>query len=281
MRRVQLYVPGNNRRMIAKAAELQVDSIILDLEDAVPPSEKENARDVLRSMLVETEFHCGEICLRINSLSDRESSRDIDFVSRLEKVDTVVVPKAESRLDAVFKETGKRILPIIESPRGVVVIEDIARSEGADAVAWAGADLSMLAGGELSAYERNGYILTRVVLTSRAYGLEPLDKVYFDVANIEGLVGEAENARRYGFSGKQVIHPTHIAPVENVFSPTEEQRSWAERVMEAFRSEEGSGRGAIRLDGSLIDMVHVRMAERILGVTSAMDQDGKEGRAGR
>lgn len=267
VRRAQLYVPGNNLKMIAKAATLRADSIILDLEDAVPPSEKQKARELLPSVLKETEFSCGELCLRINSLSEKEGPRDMELAGKMDAIDTVVVPKAESRLDLVSKKTGKRVLPVIESPKGILKIEEIATTEGTDALAWAGADLSMMAGGELSAYERNVYVLTRIALTSRAYGLEPIDKVYFDVGNIQGLIDEAENSRRYGFSGKQVIHPTHLAPVEKVFSPSEAQRLWAQRVLEAFRSEKVGGRGAIRLDGSLIDMVHVRIAERIVSGT--------------
>ncbi len=250
--------------MITKAASLAVDSIIFDLEDAVPPAEKGNARGTLSRMLGELEFSCGEVCVRINPLSDRQSSSDIEMAGRMDVVDTVVVPKAETRLDGVAKATGKGTLPVIESPKGMLNLEDIARSDGTDAIAWAGGDLSLLAGGELSAYERNPYVLTGIVLTARAYGLEAIDKVYFEIKNIEGLVDEATNARRYGFSGKQVIHPTHVAPVENVFSPTADQLSWAENVMNAFRSAAASGRGAIRLGDELVDMVHVRMAERLI-----------------
>lgn len=276
IRRVQLYVPGNNRKMISGAASFSVDSIIFDLEDAVPPAEKANARLTLREMLGDLVFKCNEICVRINSLSDKGSTKDIDMVGRIDAVDTIVVPKAESRLDGVAGSTGKKVLPVVESPKGMLKLEDIARSSGIDAIAWAGGDMSLLAGGELSAFERNPYVLTKIVLTARAYGLEAIDKVYFDITNIEGLVGEAANARKYGFSGKQVIHPTHITPVENVFTPSSEQLAWAEKVIRAFRTAEKSGRGAIRVDDTLVDEVHVRMAERIIRTRMKTEEKAKK-----
>lgn len=276
VRRSQIYVPGNNEKMITKASGFTSDSVIFDLEDAVLPSEKENARSILSKKLEELEFHCGEICVRINSLSEKESARDLDAVAHMDSVDTIVIPKAETSVDQVFRSSGKRVIPLIESPMGFMNLEEIARSEGVDAIAWAGGDLSLLAGGELSAYERNPYVLSRIVLTARAYGLEAIDKVYFDINNIEGLVDEAINAKNYGFSGKQVIHPTHIKPVEDVFSPSDEDVTWARKVVNAFNESGNEGRGALRLDDQLIDMVHVRRAEKVLQIVERVESKQKK-----
>lgn len=276
VRRSQIYVPGNNEKMITKASGFTSDSVIFDLEDAVLPSEKENARSILSKKLEELEFHCGEICVRINSLSEKESARDLDAVAHMDSVDTIVIPKAETSVDQVFRSSGKRVIPLIESPMGFMNLEEIARSEGVDAIAWAGGDLSLLAGGELSAYERNPYVLSRIVLTARAYGLEAIDKVYFDINNIEGLVDEAINAKNYGFSGKQVIHPTHVKPVEDVFSPSDEDVTWARKVVNAFNESGNEGRGALRLDDQLIDMVHVRRAEKVLQIVERVESKQKK-----
>lgn len=276
VRRSQIYVPGNNEKMITKASGFTSDSVIFDLEDAVLPSEKENARSILSKKLEELEFHCGEICVRINSLSEKESARDLDAVAHMDSVDTIVIPKAETSVDQVFRSSGKRVIPLIESPMGFMNLEEIARSEGVDAIAWAGGDLSLLAGGELSAYERNPYVLSRIVLTARAYGLEAIDKVYFDINNIEGLVDEAINAKNYGFSGKQVIHPTHVKPVEDVFSPSDEDVIWARKVVNAFNESGNEGRGALRLDDQLIDMVHVRRAEKVLQIVERVESKQKK-----
>lgn len=264
LRRCQLYVPGNNDRMVRKASGLSVDSIIFDLEDAVPTGEKQKARDMLQRLLEELEFRAPETCVRINSLSTGYSQADLQWLSGIDEIDTVIVPKTEHDTSDIHRSTGKRVIPLIETPKGFVNLEKIALSEGTAALAWAGGDLAFLTGGDISAYERNPYILTAMALVSGAYGLECIDKVYFDIGNIDGLVSEASNSRKYGFAGKQVIHPSHIEPVIRVYSPNEEQLRWARDVMDAYRKSENLGVGAIRMNGELVDSVHVRMAERIL-----------------
>ncbi len=264
-RRTQLYVPGNNRKFLEKASGLSVDSLIFDLEDSVPYPEKANARKLIREYMGNAEFKSKETCVRINSLSDPEGEKDIEFLSSLDGIDTIVVSKAENRLDRIHRTTGKQLIPLIESPVGMINMEETARSEGVAALAWAAGDLAALTDARVSAYERNPYILTSISLVAHAYGVEAIDKVYFEVDNIRGLLEEASVSRKYGFTGKQIIHPTHIEPVQKVFSPDEEEIRWAEKVISALGEKTAGKRGAVRLNGNLIDLVHVRMAERILG----------------
>jgi Citrate lyase beta subunit len=116
----------------------------------------------------------------------------------------------------------------------------------------------------MQAYESNQVLRTIVVSAARAYGVDPIDRVYFDIKNIEGFRRECVEAKSLGFVGKQVIHPSQIPIANEVFSPSKEEIEWARRVVEAYEKAVREGRGAISLDGQLVDHVHYRLARRIL-----------------
>lgn len=276
LRRAQIYVPGNSIKMIQKSSDFNADSIIFDLEDAVPKNEKNAALRLLIQNLDGLDFKCREICVRINSLPLSKISGELEKISKIDTVDTLVIPKAESSLDEIYHLTGKNTIPLIETPKGLIGIEEIVRSEGVCAVTWGAADLSFSVGGEISAYERNSYVMTKLVMTAGAYGLDAIDKVYFAINNIEGLIEEASLAKSYGYSGKQVIHPAHLEAVEKIFSPSDGQLNWARRVLDAFKEEGNAKKGAVSLNSQLIDQAHVRMAEKILQLNNYIEEADKE-----
>lgn len=262
-RRSQLYVPGINERMILKSLEIPADSIIFDLEDSVPPEDKEKARELLKRSLSAYSWKGKELCVRINQLTTKDGLRDLLFVSDL-PIDVVLIPKAEGSLDFVHKVTGKLLEPIVETPRGLMEIEDLVRSEGVVAISYGAADLALHAQGEIRGYEGNIYVMTRVATSARAYDVDPVDKVYFDLKNAEGFRTEARTARSLGFSGKQVIHPSQVEIANSVFSPSREELEWYREIVESYERAMKEGRGAIRLRDQLVDQVHYKIAKRYL-----------------
>lgn len=156
LRRSQLFVPGNNERMIRKAAlELRPDSVIIDLEDAVPVDEKETARKLIRELLPQLDWDGKELCVRVNDpRTPPFFYADIDTVYRIDPpVKCIVIPKAEFDLGFVYKATGREIEPLIETAKGLLRIEDVVRSEGVTAVSYGIADFALSVGGSLKAYE--------------------------------------------------------------------------------------------------------------------------------
>jgi len=265
IRRSQLYVPGNNERMVRKAAaELKPDSVILDLEDSVPPEEKGRAREILARLVQELDWGGKELCVRVNPLDTPYFYADMELVARLDAVKCVVVPKAEGPLDFIHRGTGRSVEPLIETARGLLAVEDVVRSEGVEAVSYGVADFALSVGGDHRAYVGNQTIRTLVVAAAAAYGADPIDRVFFDLKDLEGFRRECLEARALGFVGKQVIHPSQIPIANEVFSPSADEVAWAERVVSAYEEALRQGRGAIRLDDALIDNVHYRLARRIL-----------------
>ncbi|WP_243678089.1 CoA ester lyase [Vulcanisaeta distributa] len=186
---------------------------------------------------------------------------------KIDVVKCIVIPKAEFDLSFVYKATGREIEPLIETARGgLLKVEDVVRSEGVTAVSYGGAaDFALSVGGVVKTYEQNQVLKTMVVSAARAYGgVDPIDKVFFDIKDIEGFRRECVEAKSMGFIGKQVIHPSQIPVANEVFSPSEEEINWARRVVEAYERAVKEGRGAISLEGQLVDYVHYKLAKRIL-----------------
>jgi len=263
-RRSQLYVPANNPRMIGKAATIEADSIVFDLEDAVPPDEKEAARRSLGSALQKADCGRRELGVRINAPGTPEGERDLAALAEGPQVSMLVVPKAESNLSPLGRATGKALIPIIETARGVMLIEDVVRSEGAIAVTYGAGDLATSVGGDVEAYGRNVYVKTRLVIAAAAYGLEAIDRVFFDLEDDDGFRAEALEAKRLGYVGKQVVHPKQVRLANEIFSPTEDEIRRAKEVVQAYEEAARKGRGAIRIRDRLVDAVHYRGAKKTL-----------------
>jgi citrate lyase subunit beta/citryl-CoA lyase len=271
LRRSQLYVPGNIEKMIRKSSSLGADSIILDLEDAVPTRQKEKARALVAKSISEVDWGRRELCVRINSPTSRQGKADIARLRSLDRLDTFVVPKAEGDLSTIHKSTGKHLIPIIETAKGLSGIDIVTGSGGVDAVTYGAADFALSVAGSVSEYLENVYVKTKIVVAARSTGIDPIDNVYFDLKDISGFERSAKQARALGFSGKQVVHPSQITIANRVFSPSREELAWARKVLGAYNKSSRSGRGALALKGALVDEVHRKLAKRMLDDSSASD----------
>jgi len=263
-RRSILFVPGNDERKLRKSVELGCDGVIIDLEDSVPAGEKERTRDLVTRMLAELDWGSREVCVRINPLYTQAGIIDLAHITRWDKVPCIVIPKAESDIGFIYRATGKTLFPIIETARGFARIEDIARSEGVEAITWGPADLALSVGGDLSTFEDNIYLRTIVSIIASSYGIDAIDKVYFNLEDLEGFRRDAIEAKKLGYVGKTVIHPKQIDIANEIFTPSKQEIEWARTVVEAFEEAMRRGRGAIRIGNQMIDHVHYRKAKKIL-----------------
>lgn len=257
-------MPANNPRMISKASTIEADSVVFDLEDAVPPDEKAAARTSLATAIGKLEWGHRELAVRINAPGTDEGDRDIAVLAAEPRIHSFVVPKAESALSALAKRSGKGLIPLIETARGLLRIEDVVRSEGVVAVSWGAGDLAASVGGDIATYGHSIVVKTLVVVAAAAYGLEAIDKVFFDLADGEGFRSEALEAKRLGYAGKQVVHPDQVRLANEVFSPSAEELAWAREIVHAYEAAATAGRGAIRIRDRLVDAVHYRWAKRVL-----------------
>lgn len=274
-----LFVPGNRAKMIETAIESKADALIIDLEDAVPVEEKASARKVIRERLNLCSRR--KVYVRINSSSLEFIVEDINgLVSP--NLDGVILPKAQSAVDVKrvakilakkeaekgIKEGSLEIIPLIESARGIEFILKIADSHPrVKTVAFGAADFTLDMGIELTKEGKElFYARSRLVVACRAAGIEsPIDSPYMlDIKDIEGLASEAKLARGLGFQGKLCIHPLQVEPVNRIFSPSPEEVTYAQRVLEAFKEAEAKGKGVISLNGKMIDYAFIKKAKRVI-----------------
>ena len=263
-RRSQLYVPGNNQKMITNASTLQADSVVLDLEDAVPLGEKATARAAIATLSKELDWGNRELCVRVNGVGTPEHLKDVAAVKAMERVDAILVPKAEGDVSGVGRRSSKPLIPMVETARGLITLDDVAGSKGVVAVTYGAGDYATSVGGTVEAYVGNVTVKTLIVAAARAHGVEAVDNVFFDLSDLDGLRAEALASRSLGFTGKQVIHPSQISVANEVFSPSKAEIEWADRVITEFEAAEAKRKGAIRVDGKLVDAVHYRLAKSIL-----------------
>ena len=272
-----LYVPGIDERKIAKARECAADGIILDLEDAITPEQKPAAREVVARALREIDFGEREVFVRINALSTSYAIEDARAVAAAGRAG-ILIPKVESvdEIRTIAPILGswtgagpraRRLLGLIESPRGVLAsCESASASSLLAGFIFGSADLARDLGCHLTEGEPELlYARSHVLLAARAAGLSAYDSPHFIIADLDGLKSAAQRARHLGYDGKTIIHPSHIEIVNEVFSPTEAEITEARRIVAALKEAEAEGRGAIALDGRLIDQVHLSHAKKILG----------------
>ena len=264
LRRSQLYVPGNSEKMVTKAAALDADSVILDLEDAVPASEKAGARTVIARLSKELDWGKKELCVRVNAVGTPEHSADISAVRRIERVDSVLIPKAEGDCSVVGRRSAKSLIPIVETAGGLMTLGELSRSRGVVAMSYGAGDYASSVGGSVEAYLDNAVVKTLIVAASRSSGVEAVDNVFFDLQDLAGFRAQALAARSLGFTGKQVIHPSQIPVANEAFSPSEKEVEWATRIVREVERAGAQKRGAIRVDDKLVDAVHYRLAKGIL-----------------
>jgi malyl-CoA/(S)-citramalyl-CoA lyase len=310
LHRSELAVPGSNRRALAKAPSLGADIVFLDLEDAVAPDDKEQARANVIAALLEQDWSLCAVSVRINGLDTHWCYRDIVNVVEQagERLDTILIPKVNTPADVLFVATlldqieqARGLDPInlhilIETAMGMANVEAIAQTcpERLEAMVFGVADYAASTqarttniGGANPEYavltdpdgegrrERHWgdqlhFALSRMVVACRAYGLRPIDGPYGDFQDADGYVAAARRGAQLGCEGKWAIHPSQIALANEVFTPSEGEVERARRILEAMEAAAAEGKGAVSLDGRLIDAASIKMAENLVSKVDRM-----------
>ncbi len=279
MFRSLIFVPGNSVRFVEKAKSLQADIVCFDLEDSVPAKEKDSARKIIAEALSHRQEYRSSVYVRTNSLDSGFVPDDLKAAVR-NGLDGVVIPKVNDeheimeivKLVASLEKATRpslNIMPSIETAKGVVNAYRIAITDDRINCLIFGV-FDFLHDMKLDYDENNdagySYARARVPLDARAAGIEAIDGIWQRIDDLDGLTKDASMARRLGYSGKSVVHPTQIEPVHGVFRPSKVQLEWAKKVVQALEEamEKGSGRGAVTLEGRMIDAVHYKQAKAIL-----------------
>lgn len=301
--RSQLAVPASNPRFIEKAAQSAADVIFLDLEDAVAPSEKVTARANAIAALNDIDWGNKTLQVRINGLDTEYMYRDvIEIVEACPRLDMLLIPKVGVPADVYVVDTlvtqiemsknrSKRLGfdLLIETALGMSNVEAIAASSlRIEALSFGVGDYgastrarSTYIGGNdpdygvLTPPDAQGkrefhsgdmwhYAMSRVLVAARAYGLRPIDGPFANFSDPEEYGAVARRAAALGFEGKWAIHPTQIEVANQVFSPSEKEIAYARLIMQAMAEAQREGRGAVSMDGRLIDIASIKMAENLL-----------------
>ena len=287
MFRTLLFIPGNNKRFIEKAKSLNADIICFDLEDSVPLNEKQKARDFVSQALNKKEDYGNRnVYVRINSYESGLAGTDLDAIV-CDEIDGVVAPKVNNteevthlayRLNELERqnEMNKKmgIMASIESAQGLVNSYSIATAD---------LRVKMLVFGVFDFLNDMGleyipdgieysFARAKIPIDARAAGVGAIDAIWQKVDDLEGLVHDAETAKRLGYQGKCIIHPTQLQPVANVFLPSNNEIEWARKVVQALEEtmERGKGIGAVTVDGKMVDAAHYRQAKSILDSLNAV-----------
>ena len=274
-RRSALYMPASNARAIAKARSLDCDVVVLDLEDAVAPDLKVTARDQALAAIREGGFGRRELVVRINSLDTPWGAADLAALAEASpdtRPDAVLAPKvssvAEIEAYAARLPEGLPLWIMIETAISLFRLEEMAATAGTGPHAGfvlGTNDLAAEMGVQTDAL-RAPFVgaMGLAVAAARAHGLIILDGVFNDIEDAGGLEAQARQALEFGFDGKTLIHPSQIAPCHAVFTPDAAAVKAAQAVVDAFEDPENAGKGAIRLNGRMVERLHLRQAERTL-----------------
>jgi citrate lyase subunit beta / citryl-CoA lyase len=285
-RRSVLYMPGANARALEKAKTLPVDAVILDLEDAVAPDAKETARAQVAQAVRAGGFGHREVIIRLNAIDTPWFAHDFEAAVAA-RPDAILVPKISTaeqiemigtRLLDTHANHHLRLWAMIETPAAIFNIRELA-AEAKDSE-------SRLAGfvigtNDLAKETRARLVpgrapmlpwLCACVLAAHAYGIDVLDGVYNDIADMEGFVAECAQGRDMGFDGKTLIHPSQIEPCNAAFSPSPEESAQARRIIEAFDRPENRGKGVVQIDGRMVERMHADIARRTVAIAEAIEK---------
>lgn len=260
MNRSYLFAPGHSEKLLTRVFAAGADAIMLDLEDAVPPKAKNTARAMVSKALADR-----PAWVRINAVGTPWCESDLEAVGEL--AFGIRIPKTESAADVEWvsrRAPGKPLICAIESARGVFAAQEIAAVPGVQHLAMGGVDLQR----DLNASNGNAqtlYVRSHLVIASRAAGIgAPIDSVYPNLDDADGLLEQALFARSLGFFGKSAIHPCQLAAIHEAFTPSAPDIAWAREVLAAF---DASGGEAVRLStGEFIDLPVAQRARHLLKI---------------
>jgi citrate lyase subunit beta-like protein len=278
-RRALLYMPGDDRRKIEKATALGVDCVCMDMEDGVAITHKTEARAVIADAMKELDFGSSERCIRINSVGSGFEKFDL-AAALATNPDSIVVPKIETAAQVrsiseyieMYELSSRtpvgtiRMLVGVETAKGILNLKEIAEADKRlEAIIFGAEDYAASIGATRTKEATEVlYARSAVVMACAANELQAIDMVYIDFRDVEGLRKEAQQGAALGFSGKQIIHPRQLAPVQEAFTPSDEAIAYAQRVVRAFSASQKEGKGAFALDGKMIDMPLLKNAQKVL-----------------
>jgi malyl-CoA/(S)-citramalyl-CoA lyase len=310
VQRSELAVPATSPRFFAKAAAGAADTLFLDLEDAVAPAHKDQARAQAIEALQQVDWGSKTVAVRVNGLDTPWALQDIvDVARQAPRLDLILLPKAGSAFDVRFvdqlltlveRETGRSkrtgIEVLIETAMGVANVEEIAQaSDRLEAMIFGVGDYTVdmrthdrvfgrpseryavltdadAAGTRLRHWnDQWHFAMARIATACRAWGLRPIDGPFTDFGDADGYRASAQRAKALGFEGKWAIHPSQIALANEVFSPTAEELEWAARTTELLAQTTRDGQGAVGAKGVLIDMAHLKLADSIVQRQALID----------
>lgn len=274
-RRSVLYMPGSNARALEKARLLPADALILDLEDAVAPDTKETARAQVCAA-VKAGFGKREVVVRINAPSSPWGEKDLAQAAAA-KPDAILLPKVSTpqdlqQVERLLGNCAVALWAMVETPLAVLNIAALAAAGGRLACLVMGTnDLIKEIGGVHTQDRLNlAAALGLSVLAARAYGLAIIDGVYNDIANGEDFAAACAQGKSFGFDGKTLIYPSQIMPCNAAFAPSPEEVGTARKIIAAFEAPENKGRGAILLDGRMVELLHAESARRTVALAEAI-----------
>ena len=313
LQRSELAVPATSPKFFAKAAAGDADALFLDLEDAVAPGQKDHARAQAIAALNQMDWGTKTVAVRVNGLDTPWALQDIVEVARhAPRLDLVLLPKTGAAFDVQFvdqlltlveRETGRGkrvgIEVLIETALGVANVEQIAQaSDRLEAMIFGVGDYTV----EMRTHDRvfgrpseryamltdadaNGirqrhwndqwhFAMARIANACRAWGLRPVDGPFTEFGDAEGYRASAQRAKALGFEGKWAIHPSQIALANEVFSPSAEELAWAARTVELMERTTRTGQGAVGVEGVLVDMAHLKLADSIRRRQALIDGAG-------
>jgi (3S)-malyl-CoA thioesterase len=275
-----LYIPGSKDRALDKARGLPVDAIIFDLEDAVTPEAKVEARATLKAALEADGYGRKLKIIRINGLDTDWGKGDVEAL-RDAKCDAFLLPKVNGAADidalAAMLPEGREIWAMMETPKGILHAEEIAAHPRVTGFVAGTNDLAK----ELNCRYRADRLpmqmaLQMIMLAARAHGVTAIDGVYNQFKDQDGLRAECEQGRDMGFDGKTLIHPDQVAVTNECFAPSEAEIDLARRQIAAFEEVEKSGQGVAVVDGKIVENLHVETARKILALAEAVAQTSAE-----
>lgn len=279
-----LYMPGSNARAMEKAKSIPADAVILDLEDAVAPDAKDEARTAVCAAVKAGGYGKREVIIRVNSVRSPWGENDIR--AAVEALpDAILVPKinnaaevgeASDLMDRAGAPNGVAMWAMMETPLAMLNAQEIAAASAED-----DCRLTCFVMGtndiikEIFCEPTENRMplmasLQMTLLAARAYGLNILDGVYNDIANADGFASVAQQGANLGFDGKTLIHPSQVVPCNEIFAPAEEEVLWSRQVIAAFEAPENHGKGVLKVEGKMAELLHADIARRVVAVADAI-----------